>query len=73
MGGIVGGPSTGMVLGVGPCISTVTPCGMLPMRTMVGFGGFWLAGTFMNSPGSMWRACPAVSIGGLSASLTRWK
>src|SRR5271167_1077405 len=74
MEGIFGGPGTGVVLGVGPCISTVTPCGMLPMRTMVGpllpscALSDRLAGTFMNSPGSMWRACPAVSNGDLSAS-----
>src|ERR1700677_2670125 len=88
-GGMFGLPGMGVLPGLGPCISTVTPCGMLPIRTMVGsftivfpVEGCWLAGTFMNSPGSICNACPAVVEypGGLtlgpgagSASLTRWR
>jgi hypothetical protein len=33
--GMFGLPGMGLVPGLGPCISTVTPCGMLPIRTMV--------------------------------------
>ena len=65
-----GGPRTGVAFGVGPCISTVTPCGMLAIRTMASLytigvstvtggvlaGGLVLAGTFMNSPGSICSA-----------------
>jgi hypothetical protein len=51
----------GFVPGLGPCISTVTPCGMLPIRTMASVftigvspvAGCWLAGTCMKSPGSI--------------------
>ena len=35
-GGMFGLPGVGFVPGLGPCISTVTPWGMLPIRTMVG-------------------------------------
>ena len=71
MGGMVGGPGTGVALGAGPWKSNETPCGMLARRTMLaGLAGTWLAGTLMNSPGSMWRAWPAVENGGGSASLT---
>ena len=35
-GGIIGLPGVGFIPGLGPCISTVVPCGMLPIRTMVG-------------------------------------
>src|SRR5579863_5048977 len=86
-GGMFGLPGVGREPGFGPCINTVTPCGMLPIRTMVGsftivfpVEGCWLAGTFMNSPGSICSACFAVVEypGGLtlgpgdgSASLTR--
>ena len=57
-GGMFGLPGVGFVPGLGPCISTVTPWGMLPIRTIVGAfpgGGDPAidAGTFMNSPGSM--------------------
>ena len=87
--GMCGLPRVGLEPGFGPCISTVVPCGMLPIRTMAGwftivppvaFAGCWLAGTFINSPGSMCSACLAVVEypGGLtlgpgdgSASLTR--
>jgi hypothetical protein len=94
-GGMFGGPRVGVVPGLGPCISTVTPCGMLPIRTMASLytiggslfgvggtvaGGGVLAGTFMNSPGSIcsaWRAvveypCGCTFLEGTgSASLTR--
>jgi hypothetical protein len=57
IGGIVGGPGTAVALGVGPCMETVTPCGMLAMRTIVGpFAGLVLAGTFINRPGSICSA-----------------
>src|ERR1700679_2086737 len=66
--GMCGLPLWGFTPGLGPCISTVTPCGMLPIRTIVSLstsgvspgGGCVLAGTFMNSPGSICSACFAV-------------
>ena len=74
--------------GLGPCINTVAPCGMLPMRTIASvftmgvspLEACWLAGTCMNSPGSICSASPAVVEypggrtfleGAGSASLTR--
>src|ERR1700678_2158141 len=92
--GMCGLPGCGFVPGLGPCISTVTPCGMLAIRTMASLftigvfpvsggvlaGGLVLAGTFMNSPGSICSACFAVveypagltcGPGDGSASLTR--
>ena len=86
-GGMTGLPCRGFISGVGPCISTVTPCGMLPIRTMVGaFPGGVVpaiaAGTFMNSPGSICSAWPAVveypagstfGEGAGSRSLVRWR
>src|ERR1700691_1665535 len=92
--GMSGLPGLGFVPGLGPCISTVTPCGMLAIRTIASLytigvssvtggvlaGGLVLAGTFMNSPGSICSACFAVveypcgftlGPGDGSASLTR--
>jgi hypothetical protein len=87
--GMFGLPKVGVIPGFGPCISTVTPCGMLAIRTMAGsftmgvfpLEGCWLAGTFMNNPGSMCSAWLAVCEypsgfdggGAGSASLTRWR
>jgi hypothetical protein len=77
-GGMFGGPRVGFVPGLGPCISTVTPCGMLPIRTIaslftIGVSpglGCVLAGTFMNNPGSICSACFAVVE--YPAGLTLW-
>ena len=65
-GGNVGLPGLGLIPGAGPCISTVAPCGMLPIRTMASLfpadrrlssaTGWELAGTCMNSPGSICSA-----------------
>jgi len=62
-GGMFGLPGVGLVHGFGPCIRTVVACGILPIRTMVGWftivfplEGCWLAGTFMNNPGSICSA-----------------
>jgi hypothetical protein len=84
--GMTGLPGVGFVAGAGPCISTVTPCGMLPIRTMVGTSpGAGVptiaAGTFMISPGSIRSACPlswSIRLGTFregagSASLARWR
>src|SRR5580704_3168462 len=55
----------GLLPGFGPCISTVVPCGMLPIRTIVSWftrvppvwpAGWLLAGTRMNNPGSICSA-----------------
>src|SRR5271170_4649528 len=74
-GGMFGLPGVGFMPGAGPCISTVTPCGMLPIRTIASLytiggslfgvggtvtGGGELAGTRINSPGSICSAWPAV-------------
>jgi len=54
MSGIVGAPATGVALGVLPSIITVTPWGMLATRTIEAWcSGTTLAGTFINSPGSI--------------------
>src|SRR5580658_6072701 len=62
IGGMFGPPGFGVGLGAGPCISRDTPCGMLASRTILAgtcgppgaASGFtMLAGTLMNSPGSM--------------------
>lgn len=71
MSGMFSGPRTGVELGVFPSIITVTPWGMLAIRTMqASCSGLVLAGTFINNPGSMCNASPAVENGGQSASLT---
>ncbi len=62
MAGMFGGPLTGVEPGSGPCISTVTPCGMLAIRTIVGLflGGLAPGHPVTKSPGSICNAWPAV-------------
>ncbi len=44
-----------------PCTMTALPCGIVASRTTVaGWAGLVVAGTFTQTPGSVWRAPPVL-------------